>query len=240
MSSSVPATSRATTGGSGDADTFYNPSSKKKLSGGAIAGIVIGILALLSLLFLFFFIRRKKRTSDPNTDHPELVSTSFGNEKPGAKAPYQTSQDTTPRSGQPEYMPISTNSPPTQHYHNTSGMPVYTPAPYNTSSSQAYSTNESIISALPEQQISPAVSQRPYSSVTSNTQFSSTPSQFPSPYVSGVGENRDSMSEVARLEADKALLEERIARMRSVAQMEEEQERVRRRIEELKGSGGRG
>jgi hypothetical protein len=138
MISSAYLNSSSTTSGDGYAGAFYDPPSKKTLSSGAIAGIVIAgiviaILALLSLVFLFFFIRRKKRASYPNTDHPELVSTSFRNEKPGAKAPYQTSQDTTPRSGQPKYMRINTNSPPTQHYHNASGIPVYTPAPYNAS-----------------------------------------------------------------------------------------------------------
>jgi hypothetical protein len=44
----------------------------------------------------------------------------------------------------------------------------------------------------------------------------------------------DRGSEVARMEADKAVLEERIARMREV---EQEQERVRARIEGLRGGG---
>jgi hypothetical protein len=43
------------------------------------------------------------------------------------------------------------------------------------------------------------------------------------------------MSKVARLEADKALLGERIARIRSADTVEEEQERVKRRIEGLRG-----
>jgi hypothetical protein len=236
MTSTVSPNSRPTTSGSGEAGTASTTPSRRKASGGAIAGIVIAILALLSLVALFFFIRRKKRASSSSSDHPELVST-FGNEKPGAKALYHTSQDTTPRSGQPEYMPVNTNLP-TQNYQHGTGIPVYVPAPYNPSPTQAYSANGSVVSALPEHQISPAVSQRPYS-VTSNTQFSSPPSQLPSPYVSDVGGNRDSMSEVARLEADKALLEERIARARGVAEMEEEQERVRKRIEGLRSGEGR-
>jgi hypothetical protein len=232
--SSIFPTATTAGGSTGSNDQpLSGESPKKKASAGAIAGSVIGSLAaVLALLALFFIIRRKKRSADTSSDAPELVSTTFGNDKPGAKAPYDTS---VPSAGaQPEYMPVNTHSP-TQPYHaGAHGIPVYTPSiqqPYT-----SYSPSGSVVSALhaPEL-VSPAVSQRPYSNVTSTTAFSS-PTL---PYGSEVGgEERNSMSEVARLEADKAVLEERIARMRSVAAMEEEQERVRRRIEGLRNGGG--
>jgi cell wall integrity and stress response component len=54
-------------------------SSRKSLTGGAIAGIVIGVLAFLALLALVIFLlwrRRRHNTTDPNNPHgyPEMAT----------------------------------------------------------------------------------------------------------------------------------------------------------------------
>jgi hypothetical protein len=211
-------------------------SSKSNLSPGAIAGIVIGIVALLAFAgLLFFFLRRRKARQTPTTttgaDMPELVSTdmhTFGtanSQFPSpAKAPFDTTQETTPRtSHQPDtYLPV-----PTTTTTNT----------YATESNHRSSDASGVPELLIHSPSPDSPSQRPYSDVPSHStsQFSSPNMPFASPFASENGDRGS--SEVERLEKDKRVLEERIARMRSIAQMEEEQERVRARIEALRSKG---
>ncbi|KAF1919818.1 hypothetical protein BDU57DRAFT_513113 [Ampelomyces quisqualis] len=179
---------------------------KKKISGGAIAGIVIGALALIALIIACLFIHRRKRKSIVTSQHhnnidnglPEFVP--YGDHQAEAKVP-----------------PVSTSVVGTPTLVNSS--------PHQTDRNTVFS-ERSHLSMAPHSPHQPEFIPSRQSHVP--------PAYFNDMHSTSGAASPAPTSNVARLEADKAALEERIARMRYLAQMEEEQANMQAELERMR------
>ncbi|KAH7395226.1 hypothetical protein DE146DRAFT_100755, partial [Phaeosphaeria sp. MPI-PUGE-AT-0046c] len=207
------------------------PDLEKTLSGGAIAAIVIGVLALFVLLAgaVFFFLRRSRQQANNNMS---ISGPHNGGDLPEFVAPYANS--TAHQS--------ATKIPPviTEKIHSPSLRTAVSPGPATPTQTD---TAELFFSHPPQRTsdiselASPTQNHHQSMRDTYSTTTSATYPRSPLSELASFESPHD--SQVARLEAEKLALEERIARMRQLAQMEEEQARMRVELEGLRGSGAR-
>lgn len=179
---------------------------KKKFPAGAIAGIVIGFLALIALIVGCLFIRRRKQKRGITSQHHNNIDT-----------------------GLPEFVPYGdhateTKAPPVST--SVAGTPTLVSSSPHTTNRDTMFTDRSHMSMA---QYSP---QQPEF-------IPSRQPHVPPAYMHDVNASSGAVgssptSNVARLEADKAALEERIARMRYLSQMEEEQANMQAELERMR------
>lgn len=259
-SSARPASSSSTTSPTGVPSTPEpEPEPKPKLSGGAIAGIVVGVLAFFVLLIgaIFLCLRRRKKKADHNGaasgphaggDLPEFVV-------PGSQ-PYANSS---PHHSQTKIPPViieKTNTPSLR----TAVSPVPT-TPTQTDTNELFfpthtANRTSDVSELASTQQMHHQSNRDTFATTSSATYPRSPlselASFESPHQSTtnhivspvftstsigqepVYQSSDRDSQVARLEAEKAMLDK--LKARQLAQIEQEQANLQAELERLRRS----
>lgn len=209
---------------------------KKKLSGGAIAGIVIGALAFFLLLVgaVLFFLRRRKQQANHGM--------SASGPHHGGDLPEFVAAGPQPYANSTAYESHTKLPPVTAEKANTPSLRTGV-SPIPTTPTQA-DPSELFFPATTTQRTSDvselASPQQNHHQTNRDTYSTTTSATYPrSPLSEMTSFDSPHDSQVAKLEAEKAALEERIARMRQLAQMEEEQAGMRAELERLRGSAGR-